>query len=496
MFHTKKDIIVVSNRLPFYLKESSKGKFAWHKAAGGLITALEPFLMRVHGVWLGWNGNSENNISIREMPLLDSGSLFSNKNEPKVRNEGYRVGCIPINAQEIVEYYDCISNCTLWSLFHYFFEKCSIDYQAWETYLKINQRFAAYIDQVAAEDDLIWIHDYHLFLTPYFLRRLRPRQQIHFFLHIPFPHVDIFSILPWQQFIIESLLCCQSVGFHHKQYLKNFEDAVMRYRAEKREERRTSLEEATPSYLYANPISIDFSLIDQTSKKECVVKRREAIKEVANGKKMFIGVDRIDYSKGIKERLLALEGLIKKYPELKERFYYYQLVVPSREAAEPYRILKREIDETVGRINGAFSTDTWTPVNYHYGTVAFEELVALYSAADIALVTPLRDGMNLVSKEYIAAHSNNDGILILSQFAGAAAELKESLIVNPYAIKELAETIYFALHMPEAERKKRMISMRRKVKKHDIGSWLDKCFQNFHVSEAVFLNEEKYKHRV
>jgi trehalose-6-phosphate synthase len=194
---------------------------------------------------------------------------------------------------------------------------------------------------------------------------------------------------------------------------------------------------------------------------------------------LILGVDRIDYSKGIKERLLGLELLLDEHPELKEQFFYYQLVVPSREDVKTYRTLKKEIDEIIGRINGKFSTGLWTPVHYNYGTVPFEELVALYSSADIAIVTPLRDGMNLVCKEYVAAHSDNEGVLVLSKFAGAIAEIKNCLPVNPYSIEDIANAIFQALHMPHQERKKRMIKMRNNIKTHNINTWLENCLKHF-----------------
>jgi len=467
IFGKDKKLIVVSNRLPYYRKVDEWGKSSWHKAAGGLITAMEPIVKEANGIWLGWDGHPEEKGEFKDLQLLSSKELLAEDPHRNIGDGSYQIGHIPIVAKEVEEYYDRFSNSTLWALFHYFFEKCAIDYTAWETYKEINQRFAAYINQVASEEDIIWIHDYHLFLTPQYLRQMNPKLKIHFFLHIPFPHIDIFSILPWQKTITKSLLCCDTVGFHHQQYLKNFEEVV------------ENNQEPFTTRFYVNPISIDFDLIDKTSRKPEVLKRKEEIRKTANCPKMMIGVDRIDYSKGIKERLLALELLMKESPQLKGQFYYYQLVVPSRESVESYQKLKKEVDEIVGRINGCYSSDLWEPVHYHYGTVNFEELVALYSASDIALVTPLRDGMNLVSKEYIAAQSDDDGILILSKFAGAFAEINECLAVNPYSIEEIKEATYRALHMPQSERVERMKKMRQNIQAHDINNWLQKCLKHF-----------------
>jgi alpha,alpha-trehalose-phosphate synthase [UDP-forming] len=471
----ERGLIVVSNRLPFSRDVDEEGKFSWHKSAGGLITAFEPIIIQAEGTWLGWDGYYKEEKENEEVKLLCVKDLIP---EARDQEEAYKIGCLPMSASEVEQYYNQVSNGTLWSLFHYFFEKCFLDYSTWEMYRQVNRRFANYIDKIASAEDIVWIQDYHLFLVPFYLRALRPLQQIHFFLHIPFPHIDIFSILPWHGQILESLLCCQTVGFHHKQYLKNFDEAIRRHtKKPKKEHFRT--------HFYANPISIDFGLIDQTSRKPEVAKRKDEIRDSLSCSKMILGVDRIDYSKGIKERLLALELLLQEQPELKESFLYHQLVIPSRESVESYQTLKKEIDEIVGRINGSCSTDFWAPVRYRYGTVSFEELVALYLAADIALVTPLRDGMNLVCKEYIAAHSDHDGVLILSKFAGAIAEIKDCIAVNPYSIEEIKQAIFQALFMPKEERKKRMNRMRKNIRSHDIKSWLENCLHHFELAHKL-----------
>ncbi|MGB2661012.1 MAG: trehalose-6-phosphate synthase [Candidatus Omnitrophota bacterium] len=494
MIHFKgkdRGLVVVSNRLPFLRSVNKKGESVWEKAAGGLITALEPILLDANGVWLGWDGYPVEEAGKTQVELIDVRSIESKEGLDRKEGKSYRIGCIPVTALELDEYYNRFSNGTIWALFHYFFEKSFIDYTAWRTYLEVNKRFADHIDKFAAKDDVIWIQDFHLFMVPFFLRQLRPDQEIHFFLHIPFPHIDIFSILPWQRQILESLLCCNTVGFHHKQYLRNFAGAVERYRREKRLSHEKTIEEQVQSHFYANPISIDFGMVDKTSRKHSVVKRKNEIRKEAGCPKLIVGIDRIDYSKGIKERLLGLDLLLEEHPDLREKFFYYQLVIPSRETVDTYKTLKKEIDEIIGRINGRFSSGLWTPVHYNYGTVPFEELVALYSAADVALVTPLRDGMNLVCKEYVAAHSDNDGVLVLSKFAGAIAEIKNCLPVNPYSIEDIANSIYQALHMPEKERKKRMIKMRNNIKSNNISTWLENCLHHFDISEEERSGKQK-----
>ena len=471
----EKKLIVVSNRLPFSKEIDEKGKASWKKSIGGLITAMDPILQSTGGTWIGWDGCLETSGN-KELKRYESSDIIP---DDGIRKGSYSIVSVPLLKKEYEEYYIKFSNGTLWALFHYFFEKSSINYSEWNSYKKVNERFANYINDIAGPDDMIWVQDFHLFLVPYYLRKLRSLAEIHFFLHIPFPHLDIFSILPWQKEILESLLCCNTVGFHEKQYLKNFNGCVDSYRREKKVSGYKTIEEKISTHGYANPISIDFNAIDEMSKTKKVISRRKEIIEKAGCSKILIGVDRIDYSKGIKERMLGVEILFEKHPELKGKLFYYQLVVPSRESLEAYSDLKKEIDEIIGRVNGKFSTGFWTPINYNYGTVPLEELVALYSAADIALVTPLRDGMNLVCKEYIAAHSDEDGILILSKFAGAINEIKNCIAINPYNINDIASSIYTAVHMPQKERKKRMCRMRAKIKDNSISVWMDRCLEEF-----------------
>ena len=483
----KRNLIVASNRLPFTRYRKKNGKLVWEKATGGLITAMDPILQDTNGIWLGWDGIVSDETKRKKIKPFNTKDIWPYQKPPK---KSYRIGCIPLSKEEFEEYYNRFSNGTLWSLFHYFFEKSFIDYKCWDTYCKVNERFARYIDQIATKNDIIWVQDFHLFMVPYYLRKIRPSQEIHFFLHIPFPHIDIFSILPWQKNILESLLCCNSIGFHHKRYMRNFANAVALYKKEKKSLREKTLEEKTASHIYANPISIDFDLLDKTSRAPEVQKRVEEIRSETACPKRIIGVDRIDYSKGIKQRLLGLEMLLDNHPELKGHFFYYQLVVPSREDVGEYRELKKEIDEIIGRINGKFSTGLWAPVYYNYGKVEFKELIALYLASDVGFVTPLRDGMNLVCKEYVAAHSDNDGVLVLSKFAGAIAEIKNCLAVNPYSIEDIANAVYQALDMPKEERTRRMVKMRRSIKSNTIKKWLENCLKNFQMSQFGLKEEE------
>lgn len=474
-------LVIVSNRLPYSKEKKEDGSFIWHRSAGGLVSALDPILRQQKGVWLGWDGEyCEQEI---ETELQDVAELGFDSTAGS-----YQIKSIPLSETEVEEYYNQFSNSTLWGLFHYFFEKTKIDYASWHTYKKINERFAEYIAEVANQDDVIWLHDFHLFLCPYFLRKINPNFKIHFFLHIPFPHADIFFTLPWQREILESLLCCNSVAFQHKRYLRNFLEVIEIYKQDKKEENIVTLEEKTNTNFFVNPISIDYAKFDMTSRKPEVIKLKEEIREKNSNQKIILGVDRLDFSKGIKERLLAIENLLEHRPDLKETFVYYQLAIPSREDVSAYQELKKEIDELIGRVNGKYSTGSWNPVHYRYTSIPFDELVALYSAADIALVTPLRDGMNLVCKEYVASHSDNDGVLILSKFAGASTQIKNAIRINPYSIEDLAQSIIRALVMPQEERMKRMRRMRRNISQNDIDKWLARSLRAFASSEKEETN--------
>ena len=293
----KRNLIVVSNRLPFSRYRNKKGSLVWEKATGGLITAMDPILKDTNGIWLGWDGIISETSDSQGIELLNTKDIWPQENDDE---KSYRIGCVPLNKEEFENYYNNFSNGTLWSLFHYFFEKSYIDYKSWETYCAVNERFAHYIDQVASKDDIVWVQDFHLFMVPYYLRKIRPSQEIHFFLHIPFPHIDIFSILPWQKNILKSLLCCNSVGFHHKRYVRNFFNAVDLYKKDKKRSEGKRFEEKTATHVYANPISIDFDLIDRVSRTPAVKERVVQIRTETSCSKRIIGVDRIDYSKGIK----------------------------------------------------------------------------------------------------------------------------------------------------------------------------------------------------
>jgi len=469
-------LVVVSNRLPFK-KVRQKGETTWIRSTGGLVTALDPVLRKTGGVWLGWGGETPKKIHNRAVSCFDVGKIES----PGFGGR-YVIGEIPLSEKEVRQYYTGFANSTLWPLFHYFFEKCDINYEQWGYYEKVNRIFAEAIANFAEPEDLIWVQDYHLLLVPEYVRKLRPDLNTHLFIHIPFPHYDILSVLPWHEEILRGMTAAASVGFHDNRYLTNFLTSVQRTDTGRIDKPESCVytKGGSRCSLYAHGISIDFDHFDSVSDSSEAHKVIRRLRKRYGDKKLVLGVDRLDYSKGIKERLLAIEHCLEQHPELQGKFVFYQIAVPSRQQVADYRKVRGEIESLVGRINGRFATSAWMPIHYFFRTVPFEQLVATYRAAEVALVTPLRDGMNLVAKEYVASHSDGDGVLVLSRFAGAAQELKAgALLVNPYSIEEISNALYQALSMEAPKRRRRMRAMRRTVKKNDINNWLRQCWKSF-----------------
>ncbi len=447
-------LVVISNRLPFQV-ERRGGKLHLTRSPGGLVAALDPVLHRRGGVWVGWPG-----VAQEDLEALGGGEL----RPPGSAGLTYRP--VSLSAHELSQYYAGFSNRTLWPLFHYFVGRTNIDDAAWSVYDRVNERFA----QVAAADHhpdaLFWVHDYQLLRVPYYLRRLVPKGRIAFFLHIPFPAADVFRVLPWSRTLMRGMLASDLIGLHVPAYVEHFLRCAERllgcevdYAAGivRFEGREVSVQ--------SHPIGIDVARVESLAAASNLPRGPERVAEV-------IGVDRLDYTKGIHERLLAVERLLESYGGYRGRVLFTQVLVPSRERVADYGELKREIDETVGRINGRFAEQGWSPIRYYVRSLPPAELVALYRQADVALVTPLRDGMNLVAKEYVAAQLENDGVLILSEMAGAAEELQEALLVNPLDIESVAGALHRALSMPDDERRARMSALRDRVRANDVRAWV------------------------
>ncbi|HEU4990207.1 MAG TPA: bifunctional alpha,alpha-trehalose-phosphate synthase (UDP-forming)/trehalose-phosphatase [Gemmatimonadaceae bacterium] len=445
-------LVVVSNRLPFRA-ERSGGRLHFTRSPGGLVSALEPVLRERGGVWVGWPGIPREDL---ERATADF------PRDPNVRYEP-----VPLSAHEVGQFYGAFSNRTLWPLFHYFVGTTRIDATAWRAYDAVNARFAERAAAFARSGALVWVHDYQLLRTPQHLRHLVPDARVALFLHIPFPATDVFRVLPWSRLILRGMLGADVVGFQVESYADHFLGAAARLLGcdVDRGTRRIEYDGRTIS-VTADPISIDAEYITRLAEKTGPRARHgEHPLEI-------LGVDRLDYTKGIHERLLAVERLLERWPEYRRRIVFTQLMVPSRERVAEYSDLKRQIDETVGRINGRFSEGGWAPIRYLVRSLPPEELVPLYRSADVALVTPLRDGMNLVAKEYVMAQVSLTGVLVLSELAGAAEELQEALVVNPFDVDAVAAALHRALSMPADERHARMSALRDRVRTHDVHAWV------------------------
>ncbi|UCD70955.1 MAG: trehalose-6-phosphate synthase [Syntrophobacterales bacterium] len=464
-FFTSRRLVVVSNRLPYNPSRTSGG-IRYVKGSGGLVTALDPILRLSNGLWIGWDGGTGAPIKGRRVTI----------SEPE--GEGsYQLRFVDLTEKEISHYYYSFSNRTLWPLFHNFIGKSNFNSAHWKTYFKTNAYFAGTILEEANPSDIIWIQDYHLSLVPNFIRYQNPELSPYFFLHTPFPPYDTFRVLPWCKPILEGFLGSEKIGFHVKGYADNFLDCVQKILNVNvdRESGIIELEERNVK-VGAHPISIDYDAFHDMALAKRVTKRVEKHRRRIGDRVIILGVDRLDYTKGIKERLLAVERFLEKHGKFRNRILFIQVAVPSRTRVDEYRIMKKEIDETIGRINGRFTGEGWPPIHYIYRSLSREELVAYYRLADIALITPGRDGMNLIAKEYIASQVDKDGVLVLSEFAGAADELTEALLVNPYDIQTVSETIYKAIRMSSREKRRRVEKMQDLGKRRDIYHWVRDFF--------------------
>ena len=445
-------LIVVSNRLPFAFQRAARGRWHAEPGSGGLVTALLPVLRNRGGTWIGWPGAAG---SPRELAstLAEAGA-----------KAGYRLGAVALEEDEIRDFYLGFSNEVIWPLFHDLPSLCNFDPAYWRTYDRVNRKYARAVASRAAPGDFVWVHDYHLMSVGAELRRLGLKSRLAFFLHIPFPSPDIFLKLPWRRPLIESLLRYDLIGFQTARDRHNFAACVEALGLPLR-----------PARIGNFPISIDYNAFMRAAASPQVAEKARELHRLLPRRRLVLGIDRLDYTKGITLRLRAFEHLLERHPEMRGRVSLIQVVVPSREDIPQYHRMKSEIEQLVGRINGAFARPGgWVPVWYEYRSLTRQELLAYYRAADIALITPLKDGMNLVAKEYCACSIEEDCVLILSEFAGAAEQLAGgALLVNPYDVEGVAETIRAAYAMPEGERVARMRTMRRSIRRNDVFWWVD-----------------------
>ena len=459
-------LIVVSNRLPVTVAKDEAGDWKIASGSGGLVTALSPVLRNRGGKWIGWLGGEEVPPNLDE--LLVRGSAES----------GYQLLPVELTSGEIESYYNGFSNSMLWMLFHDFISLCNFEPANWPVYQQVNQKFAEAAAENSRKNDYIWVHDYHLLLVAAKLRAMNVHRRVGFFLHTPFPPLDVFLKMPWRADILNGMLEYDLLGFQTLRDLRNFLQCVrMLIPKAKVDGTRTVVTLRTPGRqlrVGAFPISIDFRDFVRRASRPEVAQEIEHINEHAADKKFMLGMDRLDYSKGIPLRLRAFRDALELYPDLRGKIVFLQIVIPSRLDGQRYQDLKDEIDRLIGSINGKYSESGWTPVNYLFRSLTDTELFAYYRRSDIALVTPLKDGMNLIAKEYCACSLDDNGVLILSEFAGAAAQMRDdALLVNPFDVRGVAAAIHEAFHMPLAERRERMRSLRRSVIRQNVFHWVD-----------------------
>ena len=460
-------LIVVSNRLPFALDSTGEDLWTVTPAVGGLVSAVEPVLRERGGTWIGWPGIAG---EIPEEPFAQA-----------TRNAGYKIVPVALSETERDEFYYGYSNEVIWPLFHDLQNFCNFEPAYWQAYKQVNERYADAIVRCSQPDDFIWVHDYHLMYVAQALRERGLSQKVlrlTFFLHIPFPPYDIFAKLPQQQRLLSALLQFDLLGFQTRRDVRNFLQCARRVMTGTEVVPRSELQlirfEKRQVRVGHFPIGIDFDAFESGAKFDTVEQKAQRLRVTFPGCQLILGSDRLDYSKGIPERLRAFRTALERYPELRGRVVLIQVVVPSRVEIPRYHEFKERIDRLVGDINGRFSTSNWWPVQYHFRSLDRDDLLAHYRACDIAFVTPLKDGMNLVAKEYCACRIEQEGVLILSQFAGAAEQLKpDALLVNPYDVEQMAETILHAFRMSQGERRARMKRMRRVVRKENVFWWVD-----------------------
>ncbi|HWQ55366.1 MAG TPA: bifunctional alpha,alpha-trehalose-phosphate synthase (UDP-forming)/trehalose-phosphatase [Bryobacteraceae bacterium] len=452
-------LIVVSNRLPVTLRREEGGGWSTERSAGGLATAMNPILRRTGGLWIGWSGETEE--AHRDPERAD---IF--------RSWKAREGAVALELPGELgnTFYEGYPNRAVWPLFHYFPTLLKFEPEAWDAYVEANGYFAKAVAAHARPGDLIWVHDYHLMLLPRMLREAMPDARIGFFLHIPFPSSEVFGLLPRRDEVLRGLLGADLIAFHTHRHLQHFRSSLLRLLGLESSVGEVDVQGRTV-HIEAMPIGIapDDFRPDEDSEAHFAELRRQYA-----GLRVLIAVDRLDYTKGIPQRLRAFRRLLQGDPELRGKVVLIQIAVPSREGIGTYQDLRSEVNELVGEINGKLGTASWTPIVYINRGVEKSELVALYRLAEVGWVTPLRDGMNLVAKEYAATKPEGDGVLVLSEFAGAAAEMGEALMVNPLDEERTADAVHRALHLEPDERRDRMRALHERVVRNDVFTWGDR----------------------
>jgi trehalose 6-phosphate synthase/phosphatase len=454
----RRRVIILSNRLPVTVSVDD-GRVVVKRSVGGLATGLRRIHSGETGVWVGWPGQiGDVTASQRDEISRQLASLHSVP--------------VSLSSHEVLVFYEEISNAVLWPVFHDRIDRLPLRIAGWDTYEAVNQRYADAVVEQWKPGDLIWVHDYQLLRAPLLIRRRIPEATIGFFLHIPFPNPEIYFTLPVRHWLMEGLLGADLIGFHTRRWRGHFTAALRRLFGISTD--ATTLKfphEGRSVGIGVFPMGIDAAdFAERATHRDVTVRVLELDQPNV---RILVGIDRLDYSKGIERRLLAFQRLLTAHPDWRGRIRLVQVAVPSRGQVPAYQRLRKEVERLVGQINGEFGTPSWTPIHYIHRPVSAATLLSLYRAADVMLVTPLRDGMNLVAKEFAASRGDEDGVLILSEFAGAADELVDACIVNPYDVDGVAETIHAALTMDATERRSRMRRLRSQVFGHDVYRWAD-----------------------
>lgn len=450
------EVVLVSNRLP--VQQVKRGRMShWETSPGGLVSALRPIIRDLSCTWVGWTGETGVEIA----PFVQDGI----QNWP-----------VPLVNAEVRGFYEGFSNRIIWPLYHDAIRQPEYRQAWWKPYVDVNRRFAQAASEAVEPGGTVWVHDYHLQLVPSMLRAIRPDVRIGFFLHIPFPPQELFAQLPWRREILEGLLGADVVGFQTRIGAKNFAEVARRFANATGSDEIVQFDERSVQ-VGAFPISIDVEQFETLAASDDVVSQSiEFRARLGGARKIILGLDRLDYTKGIDTRLQAFRELLRSRRIARDDCVFVQIAIPSREHVAEYKELRVKVEGLVGEIEGEFGDIGRTPIHYLHRSVDQRELVALYLAADVMLVTPLRDGMNLVAKEYVASRLNNTGVLVLSEFTGAAKELKSALLVNPHDIGALVGRMERALRMPAAEQAIRMKSLRRTIKENDVYKWANTFF--------------------
>jgi trehalose 6-phosphate synthase/phosphatase len=466
-------LLIISNRLPLNV-EKKEGKLQFQPSLGGLATALGEFYKSRPSLWIGWPGIEQEKLQKGE--------------EKEIEDKLAEERCYPVflSGKDVDDFYFGFCNQSIWPLFHYFPQYVEYDPNLWQAYQKVNQIFADAIVNVAREDDIFWVQDYHFMLLPGMIRDRLPKATVGFFLHIPFPSYEVYRLMPWSKEIVEGLLGANLVGFHTHDYVWNFLDSARNLLGYSGTMGWiTTADHVSKADVF--PIGIGYEHYSSIAKSPDVDAEVKKFKEKLGDRKIIVSVDRLDYSKGIPNRLEAYGVFLEKHPEYREKVVFILVIGPSRIKVPHYARLKQQIEEMVGTINGKYGTIGWTPLEYLYSPIPYNALLGLYKMADVCPITPVRDGMNLVAKEYLATKIDGKGVLILSETTGAARELGDAIIINPNNIEEIAQAFADALAMPEKEQIERNRAMQERIKLYDISRWAGDFIDKLHETEKVKL---------